>query len=958
MKMAKLKELSPGLYPFWFLNGDLEEKEIRWQIDEMAAKGVKGFFLHSRQGLKRPYLSESFFKMVKAAIEQARKNKMVVHLYDEYPYPSGIAGGLVTLGNPHFHATSLAQKTYDAAGGHVRIELPRGKVLCCTAYPTVDGKPLWRNAIDLKDSIGVVLVDDSYEETGLTTYNRKRYFASTPTPVLEAELKPGQYRIFVSVQKVVDAHKYWDNFVDVLNPAAVKEFIRLTHERYYKHFGKDFGNLIHSIFVDETEGGWSELLPSRFIKECKYDLLPTLPALQDKSHPQHLKISHDLESVRYKMFCESWEEQISGWCKKHNIAYSGEKPSERFSQLKYMDIPGCDPGHTKAGAQKSDFLRPALRQNARGCASAAYFYDKEGALTECYHSMGWSGTLLDARLVGEGLLQMGIKYLVPHGFFYTTHGLVKHDAPPTFFFQMPYWPLFGGLSGRFAAVSRACENTRLDTKVFIVEPSGGMPTREQGAAYESMLHRLMAEHLDFMMVDTDLLKAGKLSKGAVRIKDVEAGLVIVPPMQIVEEPLKKWLAAFTKKGGKVITCRLPVNEDELTAKVRKVVTPSLEFTASHGDVGRLHMVTRTDGKKKLWFLRNTTPDEMDIELHPACPLKEQPIDENSPALLSSEGGRYFRRVRPFESFVLQEAEKVVAAKAPEAIKIKLEGAARVTPFNKNLVRMYDWQMALMGDAGNRLCVATVPAMTLAKQLDKGKVSFAPAISHFFGRVPQMRLPMMTLQYKYQFENEYAGAVELVMEPGSLIGEWQIRVNGGEPFGIAAFGETTAHVRGSLGKDITSEMAKGRNEILVELKTNKLDGGLVNPLYLAGDFGVKLNPVRLVERKEAGWFDEWESNGLPYYAGVVEYAMNVDVPAVPEGKVLAEFEMPAQFQDACEVSVNGIVWHAMPWIPRVAMLEAGELKAGTNQIIVRAYSTLIRSFEGQWFDVASHSYRGI
>lgn len=956
---AKLKPLGPGLYPFWFWNGDLNEKEIRWQIDEMAAKGVRGFFLHSRQGLKRPYLSETFFKMVQAAIEHARKHKMVVHLYDEYPYPSGIAGGEVTLGNPHFHATSLAQKTYEAAGGPVRIELPRGKVLCCTAYPLVDGKPIWRNATDLRESIGVVLVDDSYEETGLTTYNRKRYFASTPTPVLEAELKPGHYRIFVSVQKTVDSHKYWDNFIDVLNPAAVKEFIRLTHERYYKRFGKDFGGLIHSIFVDETEGGWSELLPARFLKECRYDLLPMLPALQDKGHPQHLKVLHDLHSVRYKMFCESWEEQMSGWCKKHNIAYSGEKPSERFSQLKYMDIPGCDPGHTKAGAEKSDFLRPAMRQNARGCASAAYFYDKEGALTECYHSMGWSGTLLDARLVGEGLLQMGIKYLVPHGFFYTTHGLVKHDAPPTFFFQMPYWPLFGALSGRFAVVSRCFEGTMLDTKMLIVEPSSGLPTREQGAAYESMLHRLMAEHLDFMMVDTDVLKAGKVGKGVVRVKDIEAGLIVVPPMQVVEEPLKAWLTAFAKKGGKVIYCRLPLSEDDLVARILKVVKPSLGMSASHGDLGKLHMVTRTDGKKKLWFLRNTSADEMSIELHSASALEEVELEAGMPTMLSCESGRYFRRVRPFESFILAESDKLMTMNAPQVLKIKLEGAARVTPFNKNLVRIYDWQMALMGDAGNRLAMATVPAMTLAKQLDKGRIAFAPAISHFFGRVPQMRLPMMNLQYKYRFESDYAGAIELVMEPGSLVGEWQIRINGGEPFGAAAFSETTAHVRGSLGVDITSQLTRGTNEVLVELKTNKLDGGLVNPLYLAGDFGVKLNPVKLVERNEAGWFDAWEANGLPFYAGVVEYDMTVDVPAVQEGqRVLVEMEFPAQFQDACEVAFNGAAWHPMPWMPRVAMVEPGELKAGANHVIVRAYSTLIRSFEGQWFDVASHSYRTI
>jgi hypothetical protein len=896
--------------------------------------------------------------VVKAAIEQARKNKMVVHFYDEYPYPSGIAGGEVTLGNPHFHATSLAQKTYDVGGGRVRIELTRGKVLCCMAYPLVDGKPQWRKGIDLRDSVGVVLVDDSYEETGLTTYNRKRYFASTPTPTLDSELKAGSYRVFVSVQKLVDMHKYWDNFVDVLNPEAVREFIRLTHERYFQRFGKDFGTLIHSIFVDETSAGWSELLPARFLRECGYDLLQVLPALQDKSHPQHLKIACDLGEVRYKMFCESWEEQISGWCRKHNIRYSGEKPSERFSQLKYMDIPGCDPGHTKAGAQKNDMLRPLLRQNARGCASAAYFYDKEGALTECYHSMGWSGTLLDARIVGESLLQMGIKYLVPHGFFYTTHGLVKHDAPPTFFFQMPYWPLFGDLSERFAGVSKCFEGTRLWTEMLIIEPSAGMPTKDDSAAYESLLHRLMAEHLDFMMTDTDLLKSGRIGKGVVKVKDIEARLVVVPPMQVVEEPLKNWLSAFVQKGGKVLYCKMPLNEDELVARILKVVGPLVRMTASHGDLRKVHIATRTDGKKKLWFVRNTSGEEMEVEFVIGTALNELPFDAQSSVLLASQDGRYFRRVRPFESFLLEEAGKPVVIAAPQVVKIKVGGEAKVQPLNKNLVRMYDWQMTLIGEDGMPQQSAIVPAMTLAKQLDKGKFRFAPAIKHFFGRVPEMKLPAFKIQYKYVFASEFSGPAQLVMEPGSLVGDWQIRINGGEPFGPDAFGETVAHVRGSLGADITSQLVKGKNEILIELKTDKLDGGLVNPLYLAGDFGVKLSPVRLVDRKQQGRFDEWEDNGLPFYAGVVEYEMIAQVPAAPDGRVLAEFEFAPQFQDACEVSLNGGPWHKLPWIPRAAVLDAGELRPGANQIKVRVYTTLIRSFEGQWFDTSIHRYREI
>ena len=180
--------LPTGFYPFWFWNDRLTADEIRWQVAEMARQSVCGFFIHSRQGLAQPYLSEAFFEMMDVAVAAAEEHGLVVHLYDEYPYPSGVAGGQVTLGQPQFHATELIQRTYDVPGGPVRIELPAGKVLSIVAFPVADGCPDWTHGIDLADHVGPLLVVDSYRETGLTRYNQKRYFASRPTPVLEATL--------------------------------------------------------------------------------------------------------------------------------------------------------------------------------------------------------------------------------------------------------------------------------------------------------------------------------------------------------------------------------------------------------------------------------------------------------------------------------------------------------------------------------------------------------------------------------------------------------------------------------------------------------------------------------------------------------------------------------------------------------------------------------------------------
>src|SRR5690606_29208888 len=154
----------------------------------------------------------------------------------------------------------------------------------------------------------------------------------------------------------------------------------------------------------------------------------------------------------------------------------------------------------------------------------------------------------------------------------------------------------------------------------------------------------------------------------------------------------------------------------------------------------------------------------------------------------------------------------------------------------------------------------------------------------------------------------SGAVELVMEPDSLLGDWTLDINGHGGFTAEAFGPTDAHIHGSLGLDITGLLQPGENTVTVHLTTDRLDGGLRNPLYLAGDFGVNLQEPTLVQRPEIGRFEEHNANALPYYAGAILYRGNLRLDAPPSGgQVLATLTLPPTCEDACELSLNGGPW---------------------------------------------------
>jgi hypothetical protein len=87
--------------PFWSWNGELHEEELIRQIHNLKRMGFGGFFMHSRTGLATEYLGGEWFRLTnRCAVESAKLN-MEAWLYDEDRWPSGTAGGIVTV-NPEY----------------------------------------------------------------------------------------------------------------------------------------------------------------------------------------------------------------------------------------------------------------------------------------------------------------------------------------------------------------------------------------------------------------------------------------------------------------------------------------------------------------------------------------------------------------------------------------------------------------------------------------------------------------------------------------------------------------------------------------------------------------------------------------------------------------------------------------------------------------------------------------
>jgi hypothetical protein len=214
MEMRELFRDPPAAFrgkPFWAWNGKLEEGELRRQLGVFKTMGLGGAFMHSRVGLATAYLSEEWFRLVAACVDECRTLKMEAWAYDEDRWPSGAAGGLVTK-DPRFRMRSLEAAVIDAAG----------------YQPAPDVRGVYAAHVDGGAATGVRKV-------------------SPPAVAKEGE------RLIVIRESVSEPSPWYNDqtYLDTMSAPAVKRFLEVTHEAYARAVGDAFGTVMPGIFTDE-----------------------------------------------------------------------------------------------------------------------------------------------------------------------------------------------------------------------------------------------------------------------------------------------------------------------------------------------------------------------------------------------------------------------------------------------------------------------------------------------------------------------------------------------------------------------------------------------------------------------------------------------------------------------------------------------------------------------------------
>ena len=573
--------------PFWFFNGDMDKDEIRRQILMFKEQGLGGFFICARQGLKVPYLSSEWFEICAFAVQTAKECGLEVWLYDEYPYPSGMSGGEVTIRHPEAKQKTLELRVINLnEGEELNESLGESILISALAYQLTgeEDKIRWDKPLNIKDFSGLLQNQQIYQKTeGNAAYkhNYKRYFSYGPSRELRWKPAKGKWRVFIAFTKDIGDFKYYGTFLDPCSSDAVQCFIDTGYKTAKNALGGEFSKTIKGMFGDETgflgRFPWSLQLPEYFEKRFGYCLTDNLAAIADNSYPDAIRVRYHYYQCIHELLKERYHRPVSQWCEKNGIRYVTEVPSMRMSNQMYTHVPGGDCCHDKLGFPfekviERDFR--SIRGNPKMASAMARQFNRRDSLIEAFHSLGWTATLQDMKWQIDRLTLSGVSFHNFHAFYYTVDGITKHDAPPSQSIQNPYWEYYKIFADYCARSSRYITGTEASIKTALFHPAIDLCTRHKTQFnhlnycgfdkeeelegqqliddYTFICKTLFSCQIDYDDLDAEVMAMGKIEDRKIKTGRAEYTCLIVPPLTFIEKFALDLIIKFFNCGGKLI----------------------------------------------------------------------------------------------------------------------------------------------------------------------------------------------------------------------------------------------------------------------------------------------------------------------------------------------------------------------------------------------------------------------
>ena len=568
-----------GSIPFWSWNDRLCEEDLRRQIRDMHALGMRGFFMHARGGLETEYMSDEWFAAVRACVDEAKKLGMEAWAYDENGWPSGFAGGEL-LKNPKNHACGLICEKTDA-------------------YPEVS-----------EDLLGVYAVTED---------GAKRL----QSPDGSAE--------YVIIRRMRDF-----SYVDTMNPAVTEQFINATHERYRLELGEDFGATMPGFFTDEPQyfrngTPWSDCFLTTFAERFGYDVRDNLPALfMDYKGAEEFRYDYYLHC--HLSFYDGFMKPIYEWCDAHGVMLTGHGIEEWGLESQMHCCGGVMPFYLYEHIPGIDYLGRGVKDvcGARQLGSVCAQTGKSVALTETFAACGWDVSPRELKRIAELQMAGGANLLCEHLYAYSARGERKRDYPHHFSEHSPWHREFAHFEKHFQHLGAALSQGSEQADVLVIHPMHSAylhfiknQTREGverlDKSLSSLVERLSGDQISYHFGDETILKKlGSVEGDSICVGKCSYRYVLIPDCETLDSSTVALLKSYLAQGGKVYVLgehpsRVDGRVSDMSFLQSNVTYDELKSTSGisvskDGEGVPLHMQIRKTEAGRIIFLANTTPN--------------------------------------------------------------------------------------------------------------------------------------------------------------------------------------------------------------------------------------------------------------------------------------------------------------------------------------------------------------
>lgn len=521
-------------HPFWSWNDKLDEAELRRQIKMLAQTGHGGFYMHARSGIETQYLGDEWFDLVKACADEAKKQGIEAWCYDENGWPSGSANG--TIQKMKYENQQFALKC---------LPYQKGEEL------NINGDILGYYGVNPDMTYERIFADDIE-----SAYNAKK---DTQT-------------LYYAAALIVKG------YVDLLNPAVVKDFIDSTHEKYAQKLKTQFeDSSLYGFFTDEPQytlckTPWTTIAQKEFENRYGYDVLDHIPALFIGT-PNKEAVRYDYWKMISDLYCKSFMKQIQDWCDDNGTKLTGHVMMEdnllcqihctagAMPAYEYMHIPGIDWLGSCVPGSKVD-SREGVPTIPLQVGSVAAQLGKKHVLTETYAMCGWNISFAELRHLADWQYLSGVNYMCQHLAGYSMRGSRKNDFPPSMFYQSPFWKDYNVFTDTLSRMGKIFADAKDTADVLMIHPMHSVWIKYTNDALcaeevfdseflETSL-KLYEYHVPYHYGDETLMKKyGKVENGKLIIGNCSYSTVFIPYLYGLDRNTYDLLNEFADQGGRL-----------------------------------------------------------------------------------------------------------------------------------------------------------------------------------------------------------------------------------------------------------------------------------------------------------------------------------------------------------------------------------------------------------------------